>query len=159
MCIRDSLMVLRSLWRTGYVDVHHACMRVEEIKSPVELWFGIELTLSSFQLFMSQLSPTQPRSHGLSSPYPKGREGWKTLVQAAHVSWWQIYLHGRGLSLSKYCRRWCHIQNLLSGQSFDFAAKLYHIRLLYCLQHFKLVETERIRMPNYDVWFSSTRDV
>ena len=49
----------------------------------------------------------QPRSQGLSSPQPKASEGRKTLVQAGHVSWWQIYIHGRGPSLWNYCRRCC----------------------------------------------------
>ena len=56
-------------------------------------------------LYFSRI--VQPRSQGLSSPHAKGSEGRETLVQAGHVSWWQIYLQGRGPNFSKYCRRCC----------------------------------------------------
>ena len=47
----------------------------------------------------------QTRSQGLPSPHPKRSEKGKALVQAGHVSWWQIYLHWRGHNLSEYCLR------------------------------------------------------
>lgn len=62
----------------------------------------------------------------------RGSEGKKTLVQAAHVSLRQIYLHGRGPNLSEYRRRWCLISpkpalGNLGKLSFDLAANIYHI--------------------------------
>ena len=82
--------------RKGYVFVANVC-RVALI-----VWTN---SMTSSQGFIRPRN--QPRSQGLSSPHPKGSEGGKSLVQAGHMSWRQIYLHGRGSNLSKYCRRFC----------------------------------------------------
>ena len=75
---------------------------------------------------------------------PQGSEGIKTLDQAGHVSWCQIYLHGRGPILSKYCRRYCLLPptiNQLSGQPWKTLFRFRSEDLSYqvhCFQHLYL---------------------
>ena len=72
---------------------------------------------------------------------PQRGEGRKTLAQAGHVSWWQIYLHGRGPNLWKYCRRCCLLPptiNRLSGQPWKTLFRFRSEDLSYqvhCFQH------------------------
>ena len=70
------------------------------------LFFFIPIFIFTFTFSLS-LALIQPRSQGLSSPHPKGSERRKTLVQAGHVSWWQIYHHGRGPICQSFGRSCC----------------------------------------------------
>ena len=90
---------------------------------------------------------------------PQGSEGRKTLVQAGHVSWWQICLHGRGPNLSKYCCRYCLFPptiNRLSGQPWKTLFRFRSHGLSYqvhCYQHLKLNCVWKLRKDkNVKLW-------
>ena len=59
----------------------------------------------------------QPHSRGLLSPHPKESEGRKTLVQAGHVSRWQIiFMGGVPIYQSIATATVCYLQTRLSKQ-------------------------------------------